>query len=99
MNWENEEPCINLDTNDSVRLLALGWEGRLVWYEILRKCYPSGAIHHEGNTDFVADFLRVPPEIFKVGYERLIAGGLVVDEQGVLRVPDYQHFLELRGHE
>lgn len=71
MDW-SEERYVRVYTRDTADLLAFGWEGRLVWYELLRKADRCGVIEHGGDLDILPELLRVPPEIFRVGLERIV---------------------------
>lgn len=86
MDYTNER-YVRLYTRMTADLLAFGWEGRLVWYELLRNVDRSGVIEYDA--EMLPELLRVPPEVFSVGIERLVARGSAVIADDKLVIPNY----------
>jgi hypothetical protein len=76
MDWENER-YVRLYVRTTADLIAVGWEGRLVWYELLRHLDRAGVLDHGGDLDVLPDMLRIPPEICTIGLDRLKARGCI----------------------
>jgi hypothetical protein len=74
MDFANER-YVRVYTRDTADLLAIGWEGRLVLYELLRKVDRAGVIELDG--DVLPEMLRVPRNIFEVGWPRLLERGVI----------------------
>lgn len=74
MDWSNER-YVRLYTRDSPDLMAIGWEGRLVLYELLRKVDRSGLI--EADEETLPELLRVPREVFEAGWPRILKRKIV----------------------
>lgn len=70
MDWSNER-YVRLYVRDTADILAIGWEGRLVWYELLRHVDRAGVLDHGGDIEIVPELLRVPADIFERGLARL----------------------------
>lgn len=76
MNWSDER-YVRVYTRDTADLMAIGWEGRLVWYELLRKLDRAGLLDTGGDVAGLPELLRVPVEVFERGFPRLAARGMV----------------------
>lgn len=74
MDWANER-YVRIYTRDTADLLAIGWEGRAVLWEVLRKCDRAGVL--DGDPDTLPDMLRMPREITEAGLPRLLKRGVV----------------------
>gem|GEM_PF-4255592 len=73
MNFEDEE-YVRLYCKDTVTVRKIGWEGRLVLWEIMRKVDCAGVLDLEEGDDEVeaiSSLIGVPEEIVRVGLERL----------------------------
>ncbi len=88
MDW-SEERYARIYTRDTADLLAFGWEGRLVWYELVRKVDRAGVLDHGGDIDVVAELLRVPVEIFNVGIARIAKRGSARLNETAIIIPNY----------
>jgi hypothetical protein len=88
MDWSNERYVRNY-TRDTADLIAVGWEGRFVFYELLRKVDRAGILDYGGDLAVVPDILRLPPEVFEVALPRLLKRGCVVQRDGVLVLPNF----------
>ncbi len=73
MDWENE-PYVRLYIRDTADLLAIGWEGRAVLSEVMRKCSRAGVLDIV-DPDVLADLLRMPRDIVAIGVGRLLERG------------------------
>lgn len=69
MDFENER-YVRVYIRDTADLLAIGWEGRLVLYELLRKVDRAGVI--ELDEGVLPEMLRVPREVFAAGWPRIL---------------------------
>ncbi len=88
MNWSDER-YVRVYTRDTSDLLSVGWEGRLVLYELLRKVDRAGVLDTGGDLDVVPELLRVPPEIVRMGLERLVKRGVVEVGERAILVPQF----------
>ena len=78
MNFEDEE-YVRLYCKDTVTVRKIGWEGRLVLWEIMRKVDLAGVLDLQSEDDeveAVATLIGVPEEIVRVGLERLSSRGV-----------------------
>lgn len=88
MDWADER-YVRLYTRDTADLLAFGWEGRLVWYELLRKADRAGVLDHGGDIGVVAELLRVPADVFERGIERIVRRGAARLTETAIVIPNY----------
>lgn len=75
MDWENER-YVRLYTRDTADLLAVGHEGRLVLYELMRKVDRAGVLDTD-DPEVIANLIRVPLEVAAAGLQRLLERGTV----------------------
>lgn len=88
MDWSNER-YVRVYTRDTADLIAVGWEGRFVFYELVRKVDRAGVLDYGGDLAVVPDILRLPPEVFEVALPRLLQRGCVVQRDSALVIPNY----------
>jgi hypothetical protein len=89
VDWANER-YVRIYTRETADLLAVGWQGRLVWYELLRHVDRAGVIDTGGDLGIVAEMLRVPVEIWEVGIERIRRRqGMVEITDGAIVIPNF----------
>lgn len=88
MDWENED-WVKLYTRDTADLLAIGPEGRLVWYEMLRKVDRAGVIDTAGDLEILPELLRVPIPMFEVGWARIVARNMVEIRPTAILIPNF----------
>jgi len=88
MDWSNER-YVRVFTRDTADLMAVGWQGRLVWYELLRRADRSGVIDTGDDLDALPELLRVPPEVFVVGFPKLVRRRCVTICDGYVVVPNF----------
>lgn len=88
MDWSNED-YVRAYTRDTADLMAIGPEGRLLWWELLRKADKSGVIDHGGDLDVLPDLLRVPFAWWSMAFPRLLKRGMVLDNGKALVIPNY----------
>ena len=74
MDWENER-YVRAYTRDTADLLAVGWQGRAVLWEMLRKADRAGIV--EGDAEVLPELLRIPREVVAEGLPRLLGRGCV----------------------
>lgn len=77
MDWSNER-YVRLYTRDTADMVAVGWEGRTVLYELLRKVDRSGVLDHGGEVELVPEILRLPQDLFLTGFARLVKRGVIL---------------------
>jgi hypothetical protein len=88
MDWSNES-YVRVYTRDTADLLAFGWEGRYVWYELLRKADQAGVIDTGGDLEVLPELLRVPPEVFDVGFKRILKRGSAILTDTAIVIPNH----------
>jgi hypothetical protein len=70
MDWSNER-YVRVYTRDTHDLIAVGFEGRAVFYELLRKVDRAGVLDHGGDLEVLPELLRIPADVFQLGLARL----------------------------
>jgi uncharacterized phage protein (TIGR02220 family) len=88
MDW-SEERYARMYLRDTADLLAFGYEGRAVWWELIRKVDRAGVLHHGGDLDIVADLLRMPVEFFRIGIEKIAKRGSAKLTKDAVVIPNY----------
>jgi len=76
MDWENER-YVRVYTRDTADLLAIGWQGRLVWYELVRKADRAGLVDSV-EPAVLAEMLRIPREVIEVGLANILERRMAV---------------------
>ncbi len=69
MDWENEN-WVKVYTRDTGDIMAIGWEGRAVLWELMRKVDRAGVLD-EADDSVIAEMLRLPHDVTEVGLARL----------------------------
>lgn len=75
MDWANEL-WVKVYTRDTGDVLAVGWEGRYVLWELMRKVDRSGVLD-ETDDGVIAEMLRMPHEIAAKGLSKLAGRGVI----------------------
>lgn len=89
MRWEDER-YVRLYTRDTPDWVAMGWQARAVFHEILRKVDRAGVLPWEKSRERgLAALLRMPIEVVKEGLPELYADGCVVDSGDTLLIPNF----------
>ncbi len=86
MDWTNER-YVRIYTRDTADLMAIGWQGRTVLWEMIRKADRAGII--DGDEDTLPDLLRLPRDITKEGISRLLKRGTVERGQSAYVVVNF----------
>jgi hypothetical protein len=71
MDWANER-YVRAYTRNTGDLLAIGWQGRTVWWELLRAADRCGIIELGDEIEVLADMLRLPVEVVEVGFAAIL---------------------------
>lgn len=95
MNWSDER-YVRVYTRDTADLMAIGWEGRLVWYELLRKLDRAGLLDTGGDVAALPELLRVPADVFERGFPKLSARGMVRVLEKQVFVPNFYEAQETK---
>jgi hypothetical protein len=74
MEW-TDEPHVRVYTRDTEDYIALSWEARAVWHELLRKLDSSGRLEMRRGRRALAALIRVPPEVVELAITELVADG------------------------
>lgn len=90
MDWANER-YVRLYTRDTADMVSVGWEGRAVLTELLRKVDRSGVLEHGGEVELVPEMLRIPRDLFLTGFARLIKRNVITATDTAIVV---RNFLE-----
>jgi hypothetical protein len=89
MHWENER-YVRIYVRDTVELLALGWEGRALLWEILRKADRAGVVPlGKAGARGLAALTGVPVEVVERVLPILISDGCVEMSGTNLVVPNF----------
>lgn len=70
MNW-SDEPFVKVYTRDTGDLLAVGWEGRALWWEMIRKADRAGVLSDAADPVVLAELVRMPVEVVKPALEKI----------------------------
>jgi len=70
-------------------MIAVGWEGRAVLCELLRKVDRSGVLDHGGDTELIPDMLRIPVDLFLTGFAKLLKRGVVQATDRAIVLPNF----------
>jgi hypothetical protein len=88
VDWANER-YVRVYVRDTADLLAVGWEGRAVLWELMRKCDRAGVVDFDGDVAVLAEMLRMPEEIVSLALPKLERRGVVERGDGTLVVPNF----------
>lgn len=88
MDWSNER-YVRLYVRDTHDLIACGWEGRFVLYELLRKVDRAGVLDHGGDIDVLPELLRIPADVFERGLAKLKRRKVVRLTATAIVIPNY----------
>ena len=88
MNWSDER-YVRIYTRDTADLIAVGWEGRAVLWELVRKVDRAGVLDHGGDGDLIAGMLGLPVDMVRMGLERLAKRGTIVLHPSTLVIPNF----------
>lgn len=86
MDWANES-YVRLYCRDTSDLLAVGWEGRALFFELLRKADRAGVI--DADRDVLAELVRMPHEVVERVLPRLIKRGCIEAHEGYFAIPNF----------
>ncbi len=89
MDWSNER-YVRVYTRDTADLLAVGWEGRAIWWELLRKCDRAGVIDTGGDLAVMAELLRLPVDVWERGFPRIVARDMVEVTDSAIVIPNFE---------
>lgn len=89
MDWANED-YVRVYTRDTADLMAIGPEGRAVWWEMLRKADKSGLIDHGGDMDTMPELLRVPHEWWEKAIPKILKRKMARDTGTALVIPNHE---------
>lgn len=87
MDWGNER-YVRIYTRDTGDTLAIGWEGRALLWELVRKADRAGVID-DASPELLAEVTRVPFEVVERVLPRLIERGCAEVIDGALVLPNY----------
>lgn len=84
MDWSGER-YVRVYCRDTGDLVAIGWEARALFYELLRKCNSAGLLDM-AEPALIAQVVRIPCDVVERSLARLLARGMVekVDESHLL---------------
>lgn len=88
MDWSNER-YVRLYTRDTADVLAIGWQGRFVLYELLRKVDRAGVIETGGDNAILGEILRIPADICARGIEKLAERKVIEVTSTAIVVPNF----------
>lgn len=95
MDWENER-YVRMYVRDTPDLLASGWEGRAVLWELMRKVDRAGVVDFDGDTDMLAELLRMPSDVVERGLARLIKRNVVEQGSSALVIRNFMEAQEAK---
>ena len=95
MDWQNER-YVRLYIRDTGDMLAVGWQGRALFSELLRKVDRAGVID-EADPDILSELLRIPIAVLGPALARLEARKIVEIVDGKLVIPNFIEAQETRS--
>jgi hypothetical protein len=88
MNWADER-YIRVYTRDTGDLLVMGWEGRAVLWELMRKLDRAGVLDLGSDLEVLPELLRMPHDVCMTGFERLRSRGVVQVNGKFIVMPNF----------
>lgn len=88
MNWADER-YVRMYVRDTGDLLRLGWEGRAVLWELMRKLDRAGVLDLGDDLEILPELLRIPHDICMLGFERLVQRGVVQVNGKYIVMPNF----------
>jgi len=88
MDWPNER-YVRIYTRDTRTLKLIGWEGRAVLWEVIRKCDRAGVMDGVRTPEDLALMVDIPVETVRVAMGRMVSTGAVEITDVGLVVPNY----------
>jgi hypothetical protein len=99
MRWDDER-YVRLYTRDTVEEIALTWQARAVWREMLRKFDRAGIIPlGRAGMRGLADLLRMPLDVVEATMPELLEDGRIVLRDGVVFAPNFTDAQETRTND
>jgi hypothetical protein len=91
VNYERER-YVRVYTRDTPTMKYIGWEGRAVLAELLRKVDREGRIGLDGfdAVEALCCLFDMPPEVVRPGLQKLLHRGTVEVDSGGLLVPNFE---------
>lgn len=97
MDWENER-YVRVYTRDTADILAIGWEGRALFNEILRKVDRAGLFDSD-EPEVISELIRMPLDVVERALPKLLKRGMVERLNGWLLVPNFLEAQEAKASE
>ncbi len=89
MRWEDEK-YVKVYTRDTADWIALTWEARAVFGELMRKVDRAGMLPlGKSGWRGVAGLLRIPADVVERAAAELLADGCVVERDGSIILPNF----------
>lgn len=89
MDWSNER-YVRVYTRETVGNVAMSWQARAIWSEVLQKSDRAGVIGLDGHgMRGLAGLIRMPVEVIEEHIKQLLSDGRVVIQGEYLVVPNY----------
>lgn len=95
MDWENER-YVRMYVRDTPDLLAIGWEGRALLWEMMRKCDRAGVLPFDGDTGMLAELLRMPCDVVTRALDKLMKRKIVDRGDNALVIPNFMEAQEAK---
>jgi hypothetical protein len=97
LDWANES-YVKIYTRDTAAWLALPWQARAVFYELVRKVDRSGVLKvGRKGVGALPACLNMPSAVIQVGINALIEEGAVLDKEDRIVIPDHTEAQEKRA--
>lgn len=89
MDWSNER-YVRVYVRETVGDVALTWQGRAIWKEILVKCDRAGVIALDGHgVRGLAGLIRMPADVVEEHLQQLLDDGRIELNGDYLVIPNY----------
>ena len=95
MDWANE-PWVKVYTRDTADMMAIGPEGRALWWELLRKVDRAGVVDIDGDPSVLPELLRIPWEWYEVGFPKILKRKMALMRGGKVIIPSHVDAQETR---
>lgn len=97
MDWENEA-WVKLYTRESHDMLAVGWEGRALFRELLCRVDRAGVLDC-ADPAVLSELVRMPSEIVEPALDRLVSRKTVTICDGHLVIPNFLEAQEAKSND
>jgi len=86
MDWANEH-YVRAYTRDTNDILEIGWQGRAIWWPIIRRADMSGVVSATRNT--LHELIRMPADVTATGLEAILKQKMMTEHDSYFFIPNH----------